>query len=402
MIALTLFSVSAVMGQSIFTLSEAVTLALNNNISLKKQQAAIKKAESQLLQSGQFPNPLMSYSGEILQGQGPGYEEWSISGSYPLNYFWERGTGIKASEKTVEAQKLLLNHLLSELTAKTVTVYSSHYIYQKLTQRLDTIYIKVKELSEAVRNRLKEGDISEYEMQRILIELQKIIAAKSDAASRKRQAGNELKLLTGKANPDIITTEKPFMRLPGYEGRDEAILTGIEKRSDLAAAVIAAEGAEADLSYNKLQSIPDILLSAGYKKQTGDLSGTVFSLDVEIPLFNRNQSGIQQSETELSLLQSEIQYMKEKIRTEIADAFDEYLAANSLFTLHSQHDFRSLLTTILFSYESGELSLVELTDGLRTCVEGLTEEARLEGALYSSVYKLQQLSAAAIILSSEE
>lgn len=383
---------SAVFSQTAITLSDAIELALKHNLQIQKQIALVKKSEQELLKSERLPNPLFSYSREDLSATEGENREWSAAGSLPMNFLWERWAGIDASEQSAEAARKMLDQIKAETAARTGSVYAALSIYQSLAGRLDTIYIKVKELTEAAGRRLKEGDISEYELKRILIELGKITAAKAEAESEKRRSEYELKLLTGMSNAGELVTVKPELPAGMISGRDELISTALAKRADLAALMMMRKSAEAELSYNKLKMIPEIYLTAGYKEQSGGFSGSVFSVDFEIPLFDRNQTALQNTEITLELLQKEIRFTKQKITNEISEAFDEYFAAETLYKEQGGHDFRSLLATILISYDAGELTLVELTDGLRTCVEGEITAARLESALANSIYKLEQLS----------
>jgi len=384
---------SAVLSQTAITLSEAIELALKHNLEIQKQIALLKKSEQELLRSGRLPNPLFSYSREDLSAAAGENREWSAAGSLPVNFLWERWAGIEASEQSAEAARKMLDQIKAETAARTGSVYAALSIYQLLAGRLDAIYSKVKELTESAKRRLKEGDISEYEMKRILIELGKITAARAGAESEKRRSEYELKLLTGMNSADELITVKPELPAGMISDREELISTALAKRADLAALMMMQASAEAELSYNKMKMIPEIYLSAGYKEQSGGFSGSVFSVDFEIPLFDRNQTALHNTETTLELLQKEIRFTKQKIINEVSEAFDEYQAAESLYKEQSGHDFRPLLATILISYDSGELTLVELTDGLRTCVEGEITNSRLESALAESIYKLVQLSA---------
>ena len=84
----------SIKAQTKITLDEAINLAYQNNLDLYNQAAMIKKAESNLNGSARLPNPTFSYSREDLAASQLNYDEWSATGSVPINFLWERWNNI--------------------------------------------------------------------------------------------------------------------------------------------------------------------------------------------------------------------------------------------------------------------------------------------------------------------
>jgi outer membrane protein TolC len=182
-------------GQNKLILSEAISLAVERNFELQKQFAEVKKSELELDLSGRLPNPVLSYSREDLKDNAISYSEWVASGSIPINFLWDRWSGIESKEKSLEAQKLFFLQTKTEMVSLVSSKYAAHTVHQELSDQLGSAYSKLNELAEISRHKVNEGDISEYELNRILIELNKLKTVIAELETDKRANENELKML---------------------------------------------------------------------------------------------------------------------------------------------------------------------------------------------------------------
>jgi cobalt-zinc-cadmium efflux system outer membrane protein len=388
----------AINGQNKITLSEAIDMAFERNIDLKKQFAEVKKSELQIDASGRLPNPLFSYSRENLKDDIMKYKEWSASGSLPINFLWDRWSAIESKEKVFEAQKLYYSHLKSNLTSRVSEIYARQSIYSEVYKHLILAYSKINELVEISKHRAKQGDISEYEVQRILIELARLKSIISELEINKRSNENELKIIIGYSLDSVLLTEKPEPIKEITLTLEELIKLALQNRNDLAATHALFASEQSAKTYNILKVIPEINLTAGYKKQDINMSGTVFQVDFVIPLFDRNQYDIQQSEIQIELLEKEKLFLAEKIKAEVVDAYEKYENNRELLLEQSVFDYQNLFNTVSYSYELGELSLIEFIDGLNAYVEGVTHSYKLQLNLYKSFYELEQFTATSLTI----
>jgi cobalt-zinc-cadmium resistance protein CzcA len=379
--------------QNKLTLEEAINLAVENNFDLLKEEAIIQNSELNLDVSVQLPNPVFSYSREDLNNSSFNYREWVAAGSIPLNFLWDRWSNIESKEKIIEAQKLFYTYRKQALISKVREVYSAFNMYQNLSQDLNTTVTKLSELAETAKQRVKAGDISEYELQRILIELIKLKSTVSETELQKRSYENDLKLLIGYEIETKITTEQFVLNTEFNLTKEELINLAIQNRGDLKATSLHIESKNVALSNNKLKGIPNINLTAGYKEQDEDFKGIIFQVDFEIPLFDRNQLGIQQSEIDLSILEKEKIFLIEKIKAEVSEAYERYIAKKSLYLDQSDLQLQNLFNTAAYSYEQGEISLVEFIDGINAHTSALILASQQIINLNQSIYELEKYSA---------
>ena len=394
LIVAVLVSVFSIKAQNKFTLDEAIQLAYKNNIEIQKQTAAIKNAEAKLEGTQRLPNPSFAYYREDLELNNNELGEWVATGSIPLNFLWERWSNIDAKKKSVEAQKLLLENTKLNIASQVQEIYFDLHYYSLLSQDFKNTLTKLDELSRSAKHRLDEGDISEYELQRILIELNKLRSEANNIELQKNNFRNKLGLIIGAGDKEFNTTEVSENKNEITYSKDELINTAFQNRNDLKSIRILVESETSFLSHNKLKAIPIINLSAGYKEQTDSFKGSVVQLDFEIPLFKRNQVEIEQTEIQLDILSKEIKYLKEKIRAEVSESYDKYKINNTLFYERKDFRFHNIFSTAAYSYEQGEISLVEFIDGMNAHIEGMKLFNEIEMNYMKSISELERAVAA--------
>lgn len=388
--SLLLLCIINIQAQNTLSIEDAVKLSIDNNIELQKQRTVINKTGSLLLEAGRLPNPVFNYSREDLKLNNLNVGEWTASGSLPLNFLWDRWSNIESKEKALEAQKLLLENSKQTVIVQVKNAYSEYHYYSSLTSDLKTALKKINYIAETAKQRVKQGDIPEYELQRILLETTKINSEIKRIEIIKSNSLSQLNLLTGTKNFDF-TTEP--VKAANLTYSDEVLLkTAIQNRKDYKAVELLIESEKAFLSHNQLKFIPNINLTAGYKKQLDDYSGSIMQLSVEIPLFKRNQLEIDFSENELNTLLLQKKYLENQIREEVRSAANKYKQYKELYESNKSFMPIGLLTTAAYSYEQGEKSLVEFLDGMNAYKDALIMSKEIEINYFQSIFELQKVS----------
>lgn len=379
--------------QTTISLDEAIHQALVKNIELQKQYSFIKKSESLLNESSRIPNPTFNYSREDLKLNNAKIGEWIASGSLPLNFLWDRWSNIDSKEKALEAQRLLLDNTKRTVIFQVKDAYSKYHFFSQLTIELNNALVKINEISSTSKQRLIEGDISEYELQRILIEVNKLKTDVKEIELQRNSFLTQLKLLIGHdSEKELITIPLQYPQ-SNLQAETELLKAALSSRKDLKAIELLIESEKAFLSHSKLKIIPNINLTAGYKKQLDDYSGSVFQLNFEIPLFKRNQFEIEQSEVDLNILERQKEYLLKQITTEVHSSFAKYKQYEELITNKNNLPLHNVFTSAAYSYEQGDISLVEFIDGLNAFKEGIKLNNELEIKFYQSIFELENVAA---------
>lgn len=381
----------SVNAQNKLTLDDAIDLAIKNNLELHKQKALLNRVELRLDETRLLPNPVFSYSREDLKDNPFNYGEWIASGSIPINFLWSRWSNIESKKNMLEAQKLFYDHNKMNIVAEVQEVYLSFNNYSFLSENLKSSLSKLSNLAEASKHKVTEGDISEYELQRILIEINRLRSTVSELELRKKNYESRLRLLIGYDRTKEITTESLNIKSHFHFSKDELITQALKNRKDLSATSLLIESENLFLSHNKIKAIPEINLTAGYKEQTDNMKGTIFQINFEVPLFNRNQIAIEQSEIELNLLEREKTFLIEKIKSDVSEALEKLTMVQNLHKSQDELQFMNIFNSAIYSYEQGEISLVEFIDGINAYIDGVVLAKKLETDFYQSVFELEKL-----------
>lgn len=392
-LVISVLGVIQLQAQSTISLGEAIRQALDKNIELQKQYSILQNLQTQLHESVRIPNPIFNYSREDLKLKSAKVGEWIASGSLPLNFLWDRWTNIDSKEKSLEAQNMLFENSKNNIILQVKGTYSKYQFYNQLSSDLDEAYDKIDKIADISKDRVNAGDISEYEMQRILIEVNKLKTEVVEIELERNNARNKLKLLIGYDSDSIFQT-LPIKSTHDINLSDiELLQTALKNRNDLKAIEMLIESESSFLSHNKLKIIPSINLTAGYKKQLDDYAGTVFQLNFEIPLFKRNQLEIEQSETELNILERQKEYLVKQIGTEVKASFEKYKQYATLLKSYNDLQFQNIFSAAVYSYEQGDITLVEFIDGLNAYKEGIKLNKELELKYYQSLFELENAAA---------
>lgn len=378
-----------IVAQRKLTLDEALSLAHQNNIELQKQSARVKVANTEIGQAARLPNPLLSYTREDLNSGSFDYSEWIASGSIPLNFIWNRWSNINSKEEAYKVQELLYERAKSNITTQVRETYLALHNYTKLFDNFDRFLDQLNDLVESAEHRLQGGDISEYELQRILLEVNKIKSTVSEIKIQKTKYANNLKLLTGIDTNSEISIIPVEVETSISDNEEELLKTALNNREDIEAVKRMIESKKSSLSNNKMKIIPEMSFSAGYKEQTDNLNGTVLQFNVAIPFFDRNQTGIEQSEIELNLLNKELAFTKEKVKSEVSESYQRYIIKKSLYESGNVDQLENIFTTAAYSYKQGEISLVDFIDGINAYVDGSILNTKLETDFVRSYFRLE-------------
>ena len=393
----TLLSVIQLQAQTTISLNEAIRQALDKNIDLQKQYSIIKKTQAQLDESIRIPNPSFNYSREDLKLSNTKVGEWIASGSLPLNFLWDRWTNIDSKEKSLEAQRLLLENAKRNTILQVKDAYTKYHLYNQLSIDLDEAYDKIDKIASISKDRVKAGDISEYEMQRILIEVNKLKTEVIEIELERNNYLNKLKLLIGYDSDGELKTLPIQQVQNNFQSNKELLQAALNNRNDLKAIKQLIESESSFLSHSKMKIIPNINLTAGYKKQLDDYSGSVLQLNFEIPLFKRNQLEIEQSTAELNILEQQKEYLVKQIGTEVQASFARYKQYAALTANKNDLQFQNVFSSAVYSYEQGDISLIEFIDGLNAYKEGVKLNKELEIKYYQSLFELENVTAISAI-----
>lgn len=348
------------------SMEEAEKICIENNLLIRAKKAEIKKADAEIISAKMIPNPLLRYAASSLKnGERETEESYSVSQSIDIS--GKRSKRIDAAKKSREAHLYFLKYEISGIILHLRQTYYK-ILYLKEKERLLTDLISVFEnVKSKTEERVKAGDVSESELMKISSEKKNIKRSlktlKIDLRAEKRTLGMLLNLEVNDLQLKGENVYKPLM--PDLKIAPEfAIL----QRYDIIGQGMLVEAAAASLSFARAESLPSFDIEAGYRRRTGGFEGFVFGVTIPLPIFDRNQGGIERAKRLLEHEKITFEFMKKNAIYEVATFQEKIDSLKEIISgISQQLDTARQLTKIArIAYEEGEISLLQLLDAVRS------------------------------------
>lgn len=185
-------------------------------------------------------------------------------------------------------------------------------------------------------------------------------------------------------------------QLPPAPSLREILRRALADRGDLEAARARVEAAEARVRLARAERIPNLTLALRAEREEGDdIAGLGVSLP--LPLFDRNQGGIAEAESELAATRADLAIRKLTVRREIAAAHSRLTTSLEALRLARRLGMTPLeegLELLERSFEAGKVGAVELLVYRRELVAGRRQVIEAEAEAWGSAMELAQAAGA--------
>ena len=378
--------------QTRLTLDEAVRIALERRPELKAAEARVSAAQGLKSQAGLLPNPRFIFQAENLRASNFDYGNDADSFAYfsqVIETSGRRGNRIAVGEANIGRSRLEEEQLRREIGFRVREAYwvaLGVQFARELYEQNDRYFKQVVEYHEA---RLKEGKIAEVDVLRVRLQAEQIRAAVENARLDVDKAqlllAREMGVIT--AGPWQLTEHFDQLEEP-RTAKGPVPSTLVESR--LAAQDLAA--ARANLGLERATGRPDLDAIFGYKRTAG-LNTAVAGLQLNLPIFNRNQGASAAAQAETLAAQRTLEATNARLESEATLARKEYEArlrqARDIFTpLHQQADQISDISRSAYREEG--LDLLRLLDAERFRVEAQLAWLRALTDYHKSVVNLER------------
>ncbi|NNJ54102.1 MAG: TolC family protein [Ignavibacteriaceae bacterium] len=375
------------------TIQDAVNLAIENNIQLRKQKYELQKIEGITSKAGVLPNPEASFYSEELSNDLLEYNEWTLAGTLPVNFIWDRWSAVNSSSALYEAELKNFEQIGLEVTTKVRSAFVRYHFIKKMNDGWQNALQLIEKAKQTALAREEEGEISGYDKQRIQLEYLLYKKNETDSRIALQDAAKELSLLIFPMET-IAEFNTDFSQIDYFTIPDLEILQNIarENRSDLQYLNLLLQSKSSQLSNEQLKIIPDLSVTLGYKKQSDDLGGLVYGLNLGIPLFNRNRGNIEIVEAELNQQKLDVESIGREIEYEVINSHNSLLEYTNQLRTIEEYDFLStndIIDIAEYSYEEGEMSLLEMIDALRAYTDAFKLKNELLINYYNSYFQLE-------------
>jgi cobalt-zinc-cadmium efflux system outer membrane protein len=356
------------------TISDAVSIFLQQNLQLLAARYDIDTAEAEKLTARLRPNPQLSVStaGLPLGLSGPFIKEqtYSYGISQTVELGGKRRKRINAANANAELAQgqfqTVVWQLTNDLKRKFYAVLLAESLLKLSQENQKTFAETIKQTTELY----KAGEISGLELKRLEVEKLKF---DTDVANSERDYEVALRDLRVTLGGDYRAMDIDVAGTLDYqpyefslaELRDEALAA----RPDLKAAQLSERAADASIRLQNAQRIPDVTLGAGVDQVPLGTSTYSFGVGITLPVFDRNQGERAKALIERSRAQNQQQFIVNQLLSDVDKALVSFELQKRRVELYrtgvlTKVDEIQNLTE--FALKAGESSTLELLDAIRT------------------------------------
>ena len=357
------------------SLEEALKIAIEKNPQLQSTRDQIDVAVGSLRQSKIYPNPVLGLLAEEVPSNEVGLNQSQnlVSITQPIITGGKRGLGIKVSEKSKEKDEFERDAVLLAVIADTKKAFYKVVADQEgyaIAKKVEEI---AKGIYESEKARFDAGEVAITNVLRAEVEFSKARNLVSNAEGNLQNSIKELQTVMGIPEEIIDGSTGKLLSRPAELSLPELELKMNNNQPFLKASKKNIEIAETQLSLEKRQVIPDINLSAGYKRLTQENVDTVqMGVEIPAPFFNRNQGNIQKGKALSRKAKSENLSVYNDLLFQLKKNFNSYNVERKRVIEYGDKILpkaEESLKLITRGYKEGEFDYIDLLDAQRTWAE---------------------------------
>lgn len=358
------------------TLKQAETLFLEQNLILLAEKTQISIKEAEIRQARLWENPEAGIEHQVINRQGNG----PVGFTGADNSIFEIEQLISASGK----RKRKINLLLSE---KKEVEYDFEALLLEYRHLLRTEFFRLahlnrisglfaeqtaamRELITRLEMQLETGNVTRLEIMRLqgmLLEIEEeLYSLQKEKTESETLLQTLLSLPRRTPVPLLPDTADAHFNVDMQPSGEQLEKLAMASRKDLLALQAASNSARELLRYEKAQVLPDIGVGMVYDRLDGPVPNYFgLTLNLQIPLWNRNQGGIQAARQAIKRSGLLEEQKRQSIQHELTGALQQYRRAVKLREQSDENfleHYRIALEAVTERFRSGDVSLIEFVD----------------------------------------
>jgi outer membrane protein TolC len=377
----------------IFTQSDAIAAALQNNPHLTAGGARIEALIGLRKQAGAAPNPRLTLQSENTRFYGSPafvYPRDADTLAY-LGQTFETGgkreRRVDLANETVRRSEIELRLVRQQITARVGAAYWAAAGAARYRDLLNEELARFERVVQYQRDRVREGASAELDLLRVQVERDRMASSANTAAQEAERTRINLFREMGtdafpaaefvdpaamSAMPEILPLEQVF-----------------EKRVEIALSQTESEQAQADLRLQQANAKVDPEATLGLKR-TGGFNTLYASVHIPLPVRNKNQGQIEAATAEIRAANAQVDISRRLIRAEVELATRDFEAKQRALTttmIPMRDRADEVYGVAERAYREGGLDIVRMLDAERVRLEA-------HAAYTRALYELRQAAVA--------
>lgn len=389
------------------TLQQIITITKDNNGDLKAFRAEKGIGEAGRIRAGLYPNPVLELDGATGALTGSSTENRLAIGAsqeFLLNGKRDKKLAVAESElqrfenRIKDAERLLLLELK--------TGYYDLLLAESRLELAHKSFELNNQLVQITKERLAAGDVAELDVNLARVEAIRSEGRKIESERDLVPARQRLLALMGMPSLETLKIAGFTEAKPLTANSAELKALAMENRPDLQGVEAEKSKGAAELVLAQAERVPNVTAGVGliWERSETSLGGLEerstdylvgFKLSFPIPVFDKNQAGIQEAQARKSSAESRQQYLRQSIEREIEAAYSRLVSVEKSLNIYAREIIPQLtenLKLVQEAYRLGETGImavleeqkkfIEVNDGYLTALfTWNTSVARLEAAV---------------------
>ena len=399
--------------ESGLTVEKLIDLAHQKRADLLAAQARVGAARARSLQAGLRPNPTLDieYGTPRFLG-GEAELDFAVGVSQLFELGGKRRLRREAARLEAERAEAEFRALERQIAADVRVSYARAVAAGRFLDTVDQLVALNEELERATAERVKRGDAAQVDLSLVRVELDRLRVERARALADLESEMIALRAAVGLDPTDSLRIVPLVERPPRLElSLPELTAIALRERADLQAARLAERASVARLKLVEARRTPDLAGTARFSRsrQIVDLPERIggialdkdneltFGIQIELPIFNRNQGEIAAAANEQIQATREREALEAKIKRDVALAYRQYQAAAESLALFSTRvipQTETVLASVRAAYGLGEFSVFDLLQEQRRLIESETAYSQTLRDYYSALAELERATGA--------
>ena len=359
-------------------LDQAIQLAIQHNHSLKAAENTIQQSEAQGITAAIRPNPVFTYDDLYVPLFSPGQlnsttldniTEFDLGFTYTFERGHKRDARIVAAKDTTAVTRSEVKDnertLIFNVAQQFVNVLQAKADLALANQDLAS-FQKTVDLS---TDQYKAGAIGEGDLLKIKLQL---LQFQTDVSAAKLALVQSLLGLRQQLGFESVTPDYDVVGdlayVPLHGNQEDLQALALKQRPDLLAAQQGVTAAQSQYQLAKANGKRDLTTAFDYTHVSA-LNSAGFTMNIEIPIFDRNQGEIARTHTAITQANEQQAAATETVMTDVANAYQAMRVDDQIVQLYTSgylkqaQDSRDISE---YAYKRGAASLLDFLDAERS------------------------------------
>ena len=329
------------------SLSEVIEYSLNHNGELKSFRLEKGVFDAEKVKAGLFSNPTLDIeagTGALTGSRAESTLSVGISQEFLLA--GKRSKRLAVAERELAIYKCQLADKERLIREEAQTLFYDLMLAEQRLALADRSIALNRKLLEVSRDRLAAGDIPELEMNLVKVELARSEASRIDVQKKLHQSQEKLAAITGLPLGTQYAMSGTFQSTTTLsKALADLKQLALGRRPDIKALEAERERGQAGVSLAKAESLPNLTVGLALWRDTrsmkiGALEGTDkawtmgMRLSMPIPVFDRNQAGVQEARARQDSAESRLSTAIRNLEHEVETAYASCLSSEKILSLY--------------------------------------------------------------------